>query len=270
MGKFDGYVLLSDVDGTLIDKNNTVLKKDEDAVNYFRSEGGRFTFASGRLPGGLKCVLHIGADLPIICHNGAVIYDMNDDRLLWSRPLEKEKLFPLVDHVLENYKTCGIQIVCERNVFVVKRNPQTMYHEKIEEFCAIEKAAEDIDEEWIKFMLADEPEVIEVIKSELEHSEYAESFRCVRSHEFFFELLSKGVSKGAALARYSDFSNISADKIFAIGDNDNDAEMIKAAKIGAAVRNASPYAKKNADIVLKNTNTEGAVAEFIELLDKKY
>ena len=52
----------------------------------------------------------------------------------------------------------------------------------------------------------------------------------------------------------------------AIGDFDNDLEMIISADIGACPANAEESVKQKADIVLKSTCDEGAVAEFIEYL----
>jgi hydroxymethylpyrimidine pyrophosphatase-like HAD family hydrolase len=46
MGKFDGYLICSDFDGTIyIDQQ--ISKKNIEAIEYFQSEGGYFTFANG-------------------------------------------------------------------------------------------------------------------------------------------------------------------------------------------------------------------------------
>ena len=47
MGKYDGYLICSDFDGTIyIDQK--ISQENIDAIAYFQSEGGYFTFASGR------------------------------------------------------------------------------------------------------------------------------------------------------------------------------------------------------------------------------
>ncbi|MDU7281911.1 MAG: HAD hydrolase family protein, partial [Leuconostoc citreum] len=48
-----------------------------------------------------------------------------------------------------------------------------------------------------------------------------------------------------------------------LGDNLNDAAQIKKAGVGVAVANAKPEIKAIADVVLKTTNNQGAVADFI-------
>ena len=54
-------------------------------------------------------------------------------------------------------------------------------------------------------------------------------------------------------------------KTIAIGDNDNDVEMINIAHIGATVANASPKAKECADIIVASNN-ESAIADLISRL----
>ena len=50
----------------------------------------------------------------------------------------------------------------------------------------------------------------------------------------------------------------------AIGDNLNDAAQIQAAGTGVAVANAKPEIKAIADVVLKTTNNEAAIADFLK------
>lgn len=76
MKRFEGLVLCSDVDGTLIDEHNSVPKENLEAIQYFRAHGGKFTLATGRIPEAVTPVLHgITLDFPCICHNGCSIYD---------------------------------------------------------------------------------------------------------------------------------------------------------------------------------------------------
>ena len=48
MGKFDGYLLVSDFDGTLIDHNLSISDENTAAIRSFIDQGGRFLGATGR------------------------------------------------------------------------------------------------------------------------------------------------------------------------------------------------------------------------------
>jgi len=52
----------------------------------------------------------------------------------------------------------------------------------------------------------------------------------------------------------------------AMGDYNNDVEMIAFADLGVAVANALPEVKKSADLVLKATNNGNTVSEVVEYL----
>ena len=61
--------------------------------------------------------------------------------------------------------------------------------------------------------------------------------------------------------------NVDINKTVAIGDFDNDVEMLKAAKLGVAVSNASRQVLDVADIVTVS-NEEHALADLIYGLEK--
>ena len=50
MGKFDGILICTDLDGTVLKNDKSISKETLDAIEYFKSEGGRFTVVTGRMP----------------------------------------------------------------------------------------------------------------------------------------------------------------------------------------------------------------------------
>ena len=49
MKKFDGIMICTDLDGTLLQSDKTISEENTRAIEYFKSEGGRFTFITGRM-----------------------------------------------------------------------------------------------------------------------------------------------------------------------------------------------------------------------------
>ncbi len=84
-----------------------------------------------------------------------------------------------------------------------------------------------------------------------------------RSVPDFFEIMPLGVSKGQSVAKLLEIEGIDPAGVLAMGDGENDIEMIQLAGVGVAVANASPHLKAVADAVV-GTNDEGGVAEAIE------
>lgn len=50
MGKFTGYLICTDCDGTLTYEPGKVSEENAQAIRYFQQEGGVFTLATGRFP----------------------------------------------------------------------------------------------------------------------------------------------------------------------------------------------------------------------------
>ena len=49
MGRFDGVMILTDMDGTLLDSQSRLSPENRDAILQFIAQGGRFSVATGRV-----------------------------------------------------------------------------------------------------------------------------------------------------------------------------------------------------------------------------
>ena len=88
---FDGYTLVSDMDGTLINSNKEISKENLDAIKYFVNNGGKFTVATGRMVASVECFLdRLNLDLPAILHNGGKIYDYNNKKVVYEHFIEED------------------------------------------------------------------------------------------------------------------------------------------------------------------------------------
>ena len=77
------------------------------------------------------------------------------------------------------------------------------------------------------------------------------------------EVLPPGASKADGLLRYLGELELPPEKVLAIGDAENDVEMLLLAGIGAVVSNAGGNAMRAADVVVPS-NAVGGVADAIE------
>ena len=76
MGKFDGFLICTDLDGTLLRNDKTISPENLQAIAYFKQEGGFFTFVTGRMPFFVSHVYdRIKPNAPIGCINGGGLYD---------------------------------------------------------------------------------------------------------------------------------------------------------------------------------------------------
>ena len=104
MNKFKGYLICTDCDGTLTDNEGKVSDANAEAIKYFEKEGGLFTLATGRFPhfaNNFKDKFKVNA--PIVSLNGAVLYDINAEKMLNSWKMEKERFAKVLRYVNEEW-----------------------------------------------------------------------------------------------------------------------------------------------------------------------
>lgn len=271
MGLFDGILICTDLDGTLYKNDKTISRENKEAIEYFKSEGGSFTFITGRLPYySLDAFLAAQPNVPYGCINGGGVYDGAAKRYIWTQELPGEAL-ELVQYIDERFSDVGIQLCCFEKTCFAKENETTVRFREITGLPKINCDYRDFNEPIAKaiFCTDDEEKLLAIEKALSEH-EKSDKFSFVRSERTLFEILPKGVNKGLAIEKLSEYLKIEPKKTVAIGDYDNDVYMLKAAGIGIAVSNASPRAKETADFITVS-NEENAIARVIhDIENKKY
>ena len=90
-----------------------------------------------------------------------------------------------------------------------------------------------------------------------------EDFSVVRSQVYLLEIAAKGVDKGTALKQLAQDLGFEREEVMAIGDGNNDYEMIEAAGLGVVMANGTERLKSIAD-ELTLSNIEDGVAHAIE------
>lgn len=268
MKKFEGILLCTDLDGTLYSSDKSVSQKNLDAIEYFKSEGGLFTFITGRVPLISKDICRITKpNAPFGCSNGGAIYDHVRDQYLWYLTLDRDAM-ELVRAVDEQLPEIGIQLNTEQNIYFCKNNSATARFRAITGIPDIYADYMQNEEPLLKVLFADsDPKNIERLACLLDSLPGAEKYDFIRSEATLYEIMPKGASKGGALLKLCELLSIDPRRTVAVGDYYNDISMIRAAGAGFAVANAVDEAKRVADHITVSNN-EGAIGDIIERLDR--
>lgn len=268
MGKFDGVLICTDLDGTLYRNDKTISVENRNAIEYFKSEGGFFTFVTGRMPYFARDVFEsVAPNVPVGCVNGAGVYDYFNDEYIWKASMH-EDVYELISCVDENFPHVGIQVntyykthFCKENE-VMKRFRQITGAENI--VC---RYTEVKDIAKIVFGVCTEEEMCGVERL-LKNHPLAENFGFIRSEKYLYEILPKDIGKGTSIQKICEKLGIDENKTIAVGDYNNDISMFRAAKVGIAVSNACEDAKRAADFVTVS-NEEHAISRIISDLESK-
>ncbi len=264
MNKFEKILLATDLDGTLLRNDKSISKENLDAIEYFRSEGGMFTFITGRVPSAAKHIYDIlKIDVPAGCINGGGIFDYGKNEMLRTQPLDKSA-FELIEFTEKEFESIGTEVVLWNRAYFSKKNAFTEKHRIDEKFEDLTLNYRDVKEDVSKILFADEGKVLEELEKVIKNHPLAENFSFLRTDEHYFEILPKGTDKSNAIEKIAKICG--AGTTVAVGDNDNDALMVKKADVGFAVSNATEKTKSCADFVTVS-NEEHAIAKVIEKLE---
>lgn len=267
MGKFDGILFVTDLDGTLLNDNKKISEENKKAIKYFEDGGGLFTFITGRIPFGTRMILEqFVPKIPFGCMNGGGVYDYQKKKLLWCNTLPKSAL-EIVEFVDKNFPSMGIELTSAERSFFHRKNKYAEEHRLMELFDDINCHYSEIKEELVKIIFIDEAEKMPALISAIEKHPKYDEFYFVASDPKYYELLPKNSNKGNLLIKMAELLGVDIKRTISAGDNDNDVTMLKTAGLGFAVSNASDKAKEAADFITVS-NEEHAIAKIIEDLDK--
>lgn len=266
---FDGILLVCDMDGTLLDSKSQISRENQAALDYFVRHGGLFTVATGRMEGSLRRFLpSLPINVPSIFYNGALIYDLASQKILWEARLP-EAVKPLILDLCNAFPGLGVEIFHYSEVHFPYQNCETEKHRCREAFLPRVTPLDQVPFPWIKIILAEEPGKLPAVESYLAGplAHAPDLFRTVYSEPQFLELLPAGASKGDALRKLLQIMARQDLKVVAMGDHLNDLEMIETADRGIAVANAHPRLKKAARYRYGH-HDQHAVAQVVEHLER--
>lgn len=263
MGKFDGMLICTDLDGTLLEKNKSISEENHNAIEYFKSEGGIFTFITGRMPCISKDTYNaINPNGPFGCINGGGIYDHRQMKYLWNTHMP-DSVLDVIDYLLSYMPKLGVQV----NTFdeiIFANDSEVMKWFRVVTGCPdLFMHHRDINKPIAKVVFGvEKQEEIDEIEKLLKAHPIAKDYYFVNSEKNLCEILPQGVCKGTVIPRLADILGIDMKKTVAVGDYYNDVSMIKAAGVGIAVANAVDEAKAVADYITVS-NEESAIAHII-------
>ena len=263
MGIFDGILICTDLDGTLLRNDKTVSEENRRAIEYFEREGGYFTFMTGRMPFYSADAYRMARpNAPFGCINGGGVYDYEAKRYIWRQGID-ERGVELMRAVDEQFPAVGIVASTFENTYFCKENDATRSFRARTRLPELVCDYREVREPLAKVIFASdcEAELLQVGELLRTHP-LAAHFNTVRSERTFFEVLPCGIDKGVAMEKLTEYLGVDPKRTVALGDYDNDIPMFRPAGLAIAVANACRAALDAADAVTVS-NEEHAVARVI-------
>ncbi len=259
-------MIISDIDGTLLDDNNQLSANTIEVITKFSDTKRFFATASARTK--VSTFAAIG-DLASISSayayaNGAYV-ETNDGRCLVDNPIKSSTLKSILE--IEGIDEASVCCVGINRAQAFLREPVcdkafSIFDPEYKEVCD----ANDLTVKTYLIAIYNKNinKIYNTIKTEFKQLQSSPIAKSPSIGLDFIFIQDKGSDKGNALKAVSKHLQIPVEETVAIGDGiSNDGPMIKAAGLGVAMKNAGKRLKDMADMVTRYDNDNDGLASFI-------
>lgn len=265
-------LVVSDVDGTLLQASYGVPKRNIETITRFVEAGGKFTVCTGRSVDSVRRYVDwIPFSAPAILCNGAIIYDYGSNRMIYGAELDS-RVFDVVREVAKVFPKAGIEFHNCDGITATRMNDEVTKHGLVEHIPFVTADINTIEGvSFNKMLFAAPPDTIDSIQKFIDSRRLKDErfalFDYVKTAPVYYEIIPKGVNKGTGLQRLAEYMHINMKNTVAIGDYYNDIDMFKAAGYTASVADAPADIRGITDITTQRTCLAGAVGELLESVE---
>lgn len=261
------YRLLAvDLDDTLLDKNLRVSEGNRRALWLAREAGVVVTLATGRMfRATLPFARELGIEAPLIVYQGALVKHAASGEVVAHRPVPLDLAVDVVGRLAA--KGFHVNVYLDDCLYVEKTGPESALYESISRVSAVPVGKlvpflRARGQDPTKVLAVGKEEELDRLAQEM-RALYGESLHITKSKPFFLEFSHPLANKGRALADVAAYYGFAPQEVIAVGDAENDLEMIAWAGLGVAVANARPQVLASADYVTASHEEDG-VARVVE------
>lgn len=279
-----------DLDGTMLNQYGMVTENTKRVIKQTTQKGIDVIIASGRPIDSIKSISkEIGSERYFIAGNGALIYDMQKDEIIYDKFLPKEKVLEIIKICEEN--SISYNVYTDQTILATALKYNVLYYQKENlkkeeskqtKISIVENMYEYVknkqEEKFLKITICDDNQtVFQSIMRKLEQIDGIEvldvshmSRKTIKQgteeitiEYFYTEITMQNVDKWNALEYLMEKLNVKKEEVIAIGDNMNDKKMIQEAGLGVAMGESTPVVIQIADYVTTSNEEEG-VAKVLE------
>ena len=252
-------LIVCDLDGTLRAFGGQVRAAVRDTMQAVVDAGAWITIGTGRGYQTLRPYLGtVVVNAPLICCNGGLILDPSTHEVLCVRPTPLALAREVIQLVLERH--WGTMIYLDDMETLLLQSSREPGFELRRDGATVRRVADPGAElmrpphkvyVYTQFP-QNTPEAAELLKEHI-----GERARIVAAGSRGLEVILPGVSKARAVAWLAQRLCVAREETIAIGDADNDIEMLQWAGLGIAMGNAMPAARVAADWIAPTVDEDG-------------
>lgn len=283
-------IVAVDLDGTMLNSYGEVSAKTKEIIKQCIEKGIYIVLASGRPIDSIKTIAkEIKSQEYFIAGNGALVYDMKEDKMIYENYMKKEKVLEIIKICEEN--SIAYNVYTDKTILTsnLKFNVLYYYKENLKKeedkktnISIVENVYDYVknmqEEKFLKITICDENSTIfnSIIKKVKEINEIdilevshmsrkliEQGTEQIPVEYYYTEITASDVDKWKAIEFLMKELEITPEQVMAIGDNMNDKKMIENAGLGVAIKGSTPEVISVAKYVTDTNNHDG-VAKVLE------
>ena len=265
-------LLVTDIDGTLIDRGGSISTEDGDALAKVRHLGIQVSLSTGRATKAcISIINNLALDGYHIFFDGALVSDPHQNKKVYIKPISPDVVRQSIEFAHLN--EMDLELYSADHYFAKRESWSTDAHRQ---FFGIEPNIVDFTGLWEREkiikggLVVTSPKEAAKAKSFQLHFDSSLHFSWVRSPTYpgidFINIVAPAVSKGKALEALTSHLGISLAEVMVIGDGTNDISLLSSAGLAIAMGNAPDEVKAVADYITLDVDCSGVAAAIDKFL----
>ena len=256
-------MVVTDIDGTIYLPETGITDNVKNCLRNLCDNGIKVAIATGRTYSSAKTVADkIGIKCPLICYQGGLV-NSYEGEILDVKYLDGK----IAREIISDFRKRNIHL----NVYVEDKLYVENDDKYIKDYIGDKgidyfkvDSFDELDFSKLNKLLAIQyvTNFIDSLISEL-REKYPEIY-VVKSFDYFCEIANKEATKGNAVKFLCKKYGITTEEVMAIGDQNNDIEMIETAGVGVAMGNGTGEIKEKSDYITDSVRNDG----FVKAVDK--
>lgn len=264
---------VTDLDGTLLNKNDRINPKSIEIINSLVEKGMAFTYATARSLVSASVVTQgRSTNIPVIAYNGAFIFQPATGEILSREHFSREEMTYASD-LIRTYEISPLVYAFIDGVEKVSWNP-ARENDGVQRYLSLRKGdrrlrpvennAQLYEGEIFYFTcIGTKEELMPLYEAISKNKQY----RCTIQQElyrpeYFCEIMPAGATKANAIRKLKEMRG--CDKVISFGDAINDLPMFEISDACYAVENAVEELKAAADGVIGSNENDGVAKWLLE------
>lgn len=250
-----------DLDGTLLRSDGSVSDRTVRTLQAARDKGVVVAIATGRMyqtarPYGERLGL---GDSPLLLFAGGLIETLESKKILFQQVIPREWAQELAD--LARRRGWQLQTYIDDVLRAARDDEWIRDYERIthSKACICGDDFYHVQGDCNKLLSRGGHDDLVARKALIEKT-FPGRFNVLFSAPTFLEIMPQGVDKGKGIRRLGELYGITADEIMALGDSQNDLDMLKAAGFPVAMTNAADEVRAVASYVTASNDDDGVAA----------